>query len=107
MGEYGEDLIDIAMQQYDNTNKGSLWINDKEGNPKRPDFTGVLNVEGKEFKVSVWKKERETDKQPVMGISIQPKESAGNQQRAVQKPQDMTPQQQAVEMQDIPFDTHF
>lgn len=39
---------------YDNTNTGVLWVNDKGDNPKRPDRTGSINVEGREYKISGW-----------------------------------------------------
>ena len=32
--------------EYDNTNRGALYKNDKQGNEKRPDFTGKINVNG-------------------------------------------------------------
>jgi hypothetical protein len=43
-------------QQYDNTNRGSLFKNDKEGNEARPDYKGMSNIEGVEYNVSVWLK---------------------------------------------------
>lgn len=42
------------MADYDNTNRGAMFKNDKEGNEKRPDYTGSLNVEGKDYKLSAW-----------------------------------------------------
>lgn len=42
---------------YDNTNKGVLFKNDKKGNEKAPDYTGKLNVGGKEWSLAGWKKE--------------------------------------------------
>lgn len=42
---------------YDNTNSGAIFKNDKQGNEKRPDYTGKLNVEGKDFYVSAWVKD--------------------------------------------------
>jgi hypothetical protein len=39
---------------YDNTNKGSLFKNDKGDNPKRPDYQGKINIDGAEFKLSAW-----------------------------------------------------
>lgn len=42
--------------EYDNTNRGALYKNDKQGNEKRPDFTGKINVNGKDFDLSGWMK---------------------------------------------------
>ena len=33
----------------------SVFVNDKDGNEKRPDFTGKGLFEGKEFQISLWK----------------------------------------------------
>lgn len=37
------------MAQYDNTNSGALFKNDRRVTEKQPNYTGNLNVEGKEF----------------------------------------------------------
>ena len=42
------------MADYDNTNKGSLFKNDKGDNPNRPDYQGKINVKGEEFRLSAW-----------------------------------------------------
>jgi uncharacterized protein (DUF736 family) len=42
------------MSNYDNTNKGTLFKNDKGDNPKRPDYQGKINVNGKESKIAAW-----------------------------------------------------
>ncbi len=39
---------------YDNTNTFALFKNDKGDNPKRPDYTGKMNVDGIGFKISGW-----------------------------------------------------
>ena len=39
---------------YDNTNTFALFKNDKGENPKRPDYTGKMNVDGIGFKISGW-----------------------------------------------------
>lgn len=33
----------------------SVFINDKQGNEKRPDYTGKALLNGKEYRVSFWK----------------------------------------------------
>ena len=45
------------MAQYDNTNTFALFKNDHGDNPKRPNYTGNLNVDGIEFRISGWIRE--------------------------------------------------
>lgn len=42
------------MTDYDNTNSGVLFKNDKDGNEKRPDYTGEINVDGKDLRLAAW-----------------------------------------------------
>ena len=44
-------------QQYDNTNRGVLFKNDKGDNPARPDYSGNINVNGEEFRLAAWLKD--------------------------------------------------
>ena len=44
-------------QQYDNTNSGALFVNDKQGNDKRPDWRGSLDVNGVQYWISGWERE--------------------------------------------------
>lgn len=63
------------MAEYDNTNRGSIWKNDKKDSDKHPDFTGSLNVGGVEYWVSAWKrKEGAAAKAPALSFSIKPKD---------------------------------
>lgn len=63
------------MKEYDNTNKGSIWKNEKKTTDNHPDFTGSLNVNGVDFWVSAWKrKEGQSPKAPALSFSIKPKE---------------------------------
>ncbi len=62
-------------KEYDNTNRGSIWKNDKQETDKHPDFTGSLNVRGEEFWVSAWKRKPDASaKAPALSFSIKPKE---------------------------------
>ena len=45
------------MAQYDNTNTFALFKNDQGDNPKRPNYTGNMNVDGIEFRISGWIRE--------------------------------------------------
>lgn len=82
------------MTDYDNTNRGSIWKNDKKETDRHPDFTGSLNVEGVEYWVSAWKRKPDANpKAPALSFSVKPKE---------QQPQQAPAQQQGMD-DDIPF----
>lgn len=48
--------------EYDNTNSGVLFKNDKATNDRAPQFTGKINVGGKEFRLAAWVKEGKNGK---------------------------------------------
>ena len=72
------------MSDFDNTNRGVLFRNDKGDNPKRPDYTGKLNVAGAEFKLSAWLKESAKGK--FLSISVQPVEAPAAAPKPAPKP---------------------
>lgn len=59
----------MNQKQYDNTNRGVLFINDKGDNPKRPDRTGTINIDGKEYKLSAWIKNPGTPSE-IISLSV-------------------------------------
>jgi len=62
---------------YDNTNRGQIWPNDKKEKDTHPDFKGSINVEGKEYWVSAWKRKPDANpKAPSLSFSIQSKDEA-------------------------------
>jgi len=65
----------MIMPHYDNTNRGAIWNNQRKESDKHPDFTGSLNVEGKEYYVSAWRKEPNGDRSPVLSFSIKAKDA--------------------------------
>ena len=69
--------------QYDNTNSGAIFVNDKGDNPKRPDRKGSINVEGVDYWISGWIREKEG--KPYMSLKVERKENQGQAQSA--KPQ--------------------
>jgi uncharacterized protein (DUF736 family) len=77
---------------YDNTNSGVLFRNDKKQSDKHPDFTGTMDVEGREYWLSSWVNESK-DGRKYFKMSLTPKDS--------QKP-DQAPQQQ-IASEDVPF----
>jgi hypothetical protein len=63
------------MPEYDNTNRGSVWKNDKKLTDKHPDLTGSLDVDGVEYWVSAWKrKEGANPKAPLLSFSVKRKD---------------------------------
>jgi len=44
------------MTQYDNTNKGALFVNDRKESDRHPDWKGSLNIDGVEYWISGWAK---------------------------------------------------
>lgn len=82
------------MAEYDNTNRGQIWKNDKKETDKHPDFRGDINIEGKEYWLSAWKrKEGANPKAPALSLSVQLKDV--DQKQPPPKP--------SVNDDDIPF----
>jgi uncharacterized protein (DUF736 family) len=50
------------MSNYDNTNSGVLFKNDKKGNEKAPDYKGKVNIEGKDKDIAGWIREGKSGK---------------------------------------------
>lgn len=58
--------------EYDKTNTGLLTRNDKQGNEKRPDYRGFLNVGGADFELAGWIHKRRSDGRPFLSLTVQP-----------------------------------
>jgi hypothetical protein len=58
--------------EYDNTNRGSLFKNDRKDDAKFPDYKGSLNVDGVEYWLSAWLKVSK-DGAKFMSLSIKNK----------------------------------
>jgi hypothetical protein len=66
-----------GKKQYDNTNRGALFVNDRQREGKSdPDFNGEINIEGKEYYISGWKKETKNGKR-LVSLSVKAK-ATGN-----------------------------
>jgi hypothetical protein len=69
------------MTEYDNTNRGSIWKNEKK-DPERddyketlPDFTGELDVDGVKFFVDAWKRKPDAKpKAPALTFKVKRKD---------------------------------
>jgi len=96
------------MSDYDNTDKGALFKNDKKETDSHPDYKGSINVEGKDYWLSSW---INTSKKGVkyMSLSVQSKEESHQQgvqhaQKQMQQPAQQQPEQpQNFDDESIPF----
>jgi len=68
------------MTDYDNTNRGAFWKNDRREKDTHPHFKGSINIEGKEYWLSGWKKADDAkENAPLVSLSVQPKEARQEQ----------------------------
>lgn len=61
---------------YDNSNSGILSRNDRKEQPNHPDFKGQINVDGVDYWLSGWIKERNDKSGRFFSLSVKPKEPA-------------------------------
>lgn len=97
------------MADYDNTNRGALFKNDRKEKETQPDYKGKINVEGQDFWLSAW---LQTGKSGVkfMALSVQPKEQESGYQKAKQAREQLQTDivhevldEQPINLNDIPF----
>lgn len=64
------------MTEYDNTNRGGIWKNDKKREGKQDaDFTGSLDVDGVQYWVNAWKRKEDANpKAAALSFTIRRKE---------------------------------
>jgi hypothetical protein len=64
------------MSDYDNSNQGAIWKNDKKMTENHPDFRGDLNVDGVEYWVSAWLRSPDASpKSPALKFKINRKDA--------------------------------
>lgn len=63
------------MADYDNTNTGVLFRNDKGDNEKRPDYKGKINCGGVDFRVSGWIREKKDGSGKYLSLKVEPDEA--------------------------------
>ena len=81
------------MPDFDPKNRGAIWKNDDKQNAGHPDFKGSLNVDGREFWVSAWKrKEGASAASPALSFSVRPKDAP----RAEPQPQSISERAKAT-----------
>lgn len=71
------------MTQYDETNRGVLFRNDRKESDRHPDYTGNVNVGGRDYWLSAWIKKSKTG-QPYMSLSVKPKDGKTPEQKSAE-----------------------
>jgi hypothetical protein len=60
------------MTEYDNTNRGALFKNDRRETDKHPEYSGTINVDGRDYWLSAWVKDGKKGK--FFSLSVKAKE---------------------------------
>lgn len=84
--------------QYDNTNSGAIFANDRKEKDTHPDRTGSINIEGVEYWINGWLKKTK-DGKPFLSVSLRRKDEGAKPASA--KPATATAH--ADDGDDIPF----
>ncbi len=63
------------MPEYDNTNSGALFVNDRKERENQPDRNGSLNVDGVDYWISGWIKQGRNG--PYLSLAVTKKEQQG------------------------------
>jgi hypothetical protein len=89
---FGNKRRQSAQRDFDNTNRGALWDNERKENAKQPDYTGQINVDGRDYWISGWDNEDSGGKNPVVKLSVQPKEESRRDSYQKAQPRRQAPQ---------------
>ena len=81
------------MSDYDNTNRGALFKNERKEQPTHSDYNGTINVDGKEFYLNAWLKESQAGK-AYMSLSVKAKDAAKS---------NGSPASPTISAEDVPF----
>lgn len=60
---------------YDNTNKGTLGKNKRKTQDTHPEYSGSINIEGKDYWLSAWLKTNKQNGEKFFSLSVKPKEA--------------------------------
>lgn len=94
------------MVEYDNTNRGALFKNNRKAADTHADYTGTLNINGVDHWISAWVKDGKQGK--FFSLSIKPKNgTAERPAEFVAKAKEVFPGASASLDDDVPFAAEF
>lgn len=76
--------------------EGRLFVNNKEGNERAPDYTGQALIEGVYYRMAAWENQAQSDGRTWFRLTFQPKVAAA-------APAAPTPNQSPDPNDEIPF----
>ncbi len=85
--------------EYDKTNTGALFVNDKGGNDKRPDRKGSINIDGVEYWLSGWIKETSKGEK-MLSLKVEIKEGQQRNTQGIAHKMNAPAQQQGRDQRD-------
>ena len=85
--------------EYDNTNRGALFRNNRKEQDSQPDHTGSINVDGKEYFLNAWIKTSQSGNK-FFSLSVKPKDE---NQAGKSNPSQSAGIKNNAEPDDIPF----
>ena len=78
----------MEFKQYDNTNRGTLFKNDKKTKDTDAEYKGQVNVNGVEYWLSAWVRESKKDGKKFFSLSVKPKDRDHNESTRRDIPED-------------------
>lgn len=84
------------MSDYDDTNRGALFKNERKEQETHADYNGTINVGGQEFWLNAWLKESKSGKK-FFSLSVKAKEGGSTRAPAQQA------QAAPISLEDVPF----
>lgn len=71
---------------YDNSNKGAIFVNDKKQKTSHPDYSGKINVNGVDYYISGWQKQGKNGSS-FLSLSVKPVDQPNRPQNQKYQPQ--------------------
>jgi hypothetical protein len=70
-----EHIMAKDAQEYDNTNRGVLFHNDRKESDKSPGWKGTINIDGAEYWLSAWVKTSKKAGEKYLSLAVRSKDS--------------------------------